>query len=194
MLKLKKAILLFWSLTLLAFPLSSFAEEVEQKEMEKVDINTADMDTLADKLYGVGPVKAEAIVKYREEHGPFKAVIELTQVHGIGEGTLEKNKDILTVSVPQNKATEDTADQTTAEPTSKAVEKVTSTVEKETTTTEEKAATIEQAVQKAPAEEGQSSAEKKPEADENKPVTKQDETLENSTIEQDNPPASTTQN
>ena len=151
MFTLKKTILLLWSLTLLAVPLTTFAEEVKEA-VEKVDINTADMDTLADKLYGVGPVKAEAIVKYREEHGPFKAVIELIQVHGIGEGTLESNKDILTVSVPQEEATKETTNHQTSESTSDKVEKVEEETAIEQTTKEE-----------ATSEKEKPSTEKKPE-------------------------------
>ena len=54
-----------------------------------VDINTADVRQLQ-TLSGVGPVLAERIVQYREEHGPFQSVEELLQVKGIGEATLEK--------------------------------------------------------------------------------------------------------
>ncbi|OQW93538.1 MAG: hypothetical protein BWK79_10610 [Beggiatoa sp. IS2] len=76
-------------------------EEGAVEEVEKVDINTALAETLASKLDGIGMKKAEAIVKFREENGPFKAVIDLLNVDGIGEKTLEKNKDKLTVSVPE---------------------------------------------------------------------------------------------
>lgn len=57
-----------------------------------VNINTADARTLAKELKGVGAAKAEAIVKYRAEKGPFKAVEELKKVEGIGESTYESNK------------------------------------------------------------------------------------------------------
>jgi competence protein ComEA len=42
-----------------------------------VDINTADAGTLARELNGVGPARAQAIVAYRNEHGPFKSVDDL---------------------------------------------------------------------------------------------------------------------
>jgi competence protein ComEA len=54
-----------------------------------VDINSADARTLADALTGIGPERAEAIVDYRDAHGPFKSVDELISVKGIGEKTLE---------------------------------------------------------------------------------------------------------
>lgn len=61
-----------------------------------VNINTADADALA-SLKGVGPAKAQAIVIYRNEHGQFKAVEDLLQVRGIGEKTLEDNRDNITL-------------------------------------------------------------------------------------------------
>jgi len=65
---------------------------------DQVDINTADAATLAKELKGVGDARAQAIVAYREQHGPFKSVDELAMVDGIGEKTLAENKDKLTVS------------------------------------------------------------------------------------------------
>ncbi len=38
----------------------------------EVNVNTADAETLADELNGIGPVKAKAIIEYREQNGPFK--------------------------------------------------------------------------------------------------------------------------
>jgi competence protein ComEA len=60
-----------------------------------VDINTASAEQLSAALNGVGPAKADAIVKYREQHGPFTSVEQLLQVRGIGAVTLEKNRDQL---------------------------------------------------------------------------------------------------
>ncbi len=57
-----------------------------------VNINTADAKTLAKELVGIGPAKAEAIVKYRAEKGPFKSPEELRKVEGVGEATYEHNK------------------------------------------------------------------------------------------------------
>ncbi len=56
-----------------------------------VNINTADAKTL-DKLEGVGPAKAEAIIKYRTEHGGFKTPEELKKVPGVGDAIYEANK------------------------------------------------------------------------------------------------------
>lgn len=58
----------------------------------KVNINSAGVKELS-RLSGIGPVKAKAIIDYREEHGAFKTAEELTKVKGIGAKTLEKNLD-----------------------------------------------------------------------------------------------------
>ena len=63
---------------------------------QTVDINTASAEEL-DKLPGIGPSKAQAIVDYRNEHGDFKSVEDIKNVHGIKEGTFSKIKDYITV-------------------------------------------------------------------------------------------------
>ena len=69
-----------------------------------VDINTADAETLATAINGVGIKKASAIVAYRSQHGPFKSVDELTQVEGIGPGIVEKNRSNLTTHAASSAA------------------------------------------------------------------------------------------
>jgi competence protein ComEA len=54
-----------------------------------VNINTADAKTIGESLKGIGLKKAEAIVKYRTEKGPFKTVDELDNVSGIGKKTVD---------------------------------------------------------------------------------------------------------
>jgi competence protein ComEA len=63
-----------------------------------VNVNTADAETIAQALDGVGLSKAKAIVAYREEHGPFKSADDLTQVKGIGAATLQRNHDAILLS------------------------------------------------------------------------------------------------
>jgi competence protein ComEA len=58
-----------------------------------VNINSADAKTLAAELEGVGPVTAERIVAYRQEHGAFTAPEQLKAVRGVGEKTYAKNAD-----------------------------------------------------------------------------------------------------
>ena len=68
-----------------------------------ININTADAEAIANALTGVGQKKAELIVKYREQHGPFKSVDELSRVKGIGNALLEKNRDRVTVEADGSK-------------------------------------------------------------------------------------------
>jgi len=58
----------------------------------QVNINTADADTLSNELSGIGQSKAEAIVAYRDQYGPYKQIEDLAKVKGIGISTIEKNK------------------------------------------------------------------------------------------------------
>ena len=63
-----------------------------------VNLNTADVATLARELSGVGDVKARAIVDYRAAHGAFTSVDQLLEVQGVVVGILEKNRNKLTVN------------------------------------------------------------------------------------------------
>ncbi len=74
---------------LLLFTSSAFAE--------KLNINTANAEQIASVMTGVGESKAKAIVEYRGSHGNFKSIDSLENVDGIGEKTVEKNKDKLTL-------------------------------------------------------------------------------------------------
>lgn len=78
-----------------AEPAKAAAAQVAQTGL--VNLNTADVATLQRELAGIGATKAQAIVAYREEHGDFATVDELLEVKGIGEATLEKNRDKLSV-------------------------------------------------------------------------------------------------
>jgi competence protein ComEA len=59
----------------------------------QVDINSADAVTLARELSDIGLVKAEAIVAYREVHGPFASFEDLAKVKGIGPRVIEENRE-----------------------------------------------------------------------------------------------------
>ncbi|MFN3217429.1 MAG: helix-hairpin-helix domain-containing protein [Acidimicrobiales bacterium] len=61
-----------------------------------IDINTADAD-LIETLPGVGPSTAAAIIRHREQHGPFRSVAALDEVSGIGPARLEALRDLVTV-------------------------------------------------------------------------------------------------
>ncbi|UYX51134.1 helix-hairpin-helix domain-containing protein [Bacillus thuringiensis] len=65
---------------------------VFSKNEGKVQINTASKEQL-EKITGIGSRKAESILKYREEHGPFQKIEDLLEIDGIGVKSLEKIKD-----------------------------------------------------------------------------------------------------
>ena len=65
-----------------------------------VNINTADAETISAELKGVGLAKARAIVEYRDKHGPFQSIEDLTLVSGIGERTLEQNRADIRLTAP----------------------------------------------------------------------------------------------
>ncbi|MEE8320745.1 MAG: ComEA family DNA-binding protein [Gammaproteobacteria bacterium] len=77
--------------TLLLVPILAFAGEL-------VNINTADKETLMTVIKGVGEKRAEAIITYREQNGPFKSVDELAEVSGVGQSIVDKNREILKTS------------------------------------------------------------------------------------------------
>lgn len=60
---------------------------------ESVNVNSADAETLAAVLDGVGQARAEAIVDYRQENGGFSDIYDLANVKGIGDRTIELNQD-----------------------------------------------------------------------------------------------------
>jgi len=64
---------------------------------QKVDINRAEA-WLLQVLPGIGETTAQAIVDYRRKNGLFNSIEYLTNVPGIGQATLEKIKDLITVS------------------------------------------------------------------------------------------------
>ncbi|MFB3090857.1 MAG: ComEA family DNA-binding protein, partial [Gammaproteobacteria bacterium] len=64
---------------------------------ETVNINTADKESLMTSIKGVGETRAEAIIAYREQNGPFKSIEELAEVRGIGASIVEANMDNLSI-------------------------------------------------------------------------------------------------
>ena len=68
------------------------AKEIQTDINGKININTADKDSLMD-LPGIGEAKSQAIIDYRNENGAFNTIEDITNVSGIGEKTFEKIKD-----------------------------------------------------------------------------------------------------
>lgn len=78
-------------------------EEDEQAKLDEeyeedglININSASKEQLM-TLEGIGESKAEAIIKYREENGPFTSIEDITNVTGIGEKAFEKIENNITV-------------------------------------------------------------------------------------------------
>lgn len=79
---------------MLSAPASNGGQSVMTKTAEEaaVSINQATAEQLAAALSGVGLKKAEGIVRYREQNGPFTRVEQLQEVPGIGPALFEKNR------------------------------------------------------------------------------------------------------
>lgn len=88
---------LFFSLALLTAATSGWCAPEAAEPIKAVNINTADAAALSNGLVGVGQSKAEAIIAYRKEHGPFKSVEQLAEVKGIGDKLVQKNHDRIVV-------------------------------------------------------------------------------------------------
>ena len=64
-----------------------------------VNVNTASKEDL-EALKEIGPVRAQAIVDYRREHGPFHSLDELDKVKGIGKATISAIRNEVTFDGP----------------------------------------------------------------------------------------------
>ena len=64
---------------------------------ELIDINTASFEEL-DSLPGIGSDKAQKIITYRQENGPFPTIAAIQEVSGIGPATYENIKDLICVA------------------------------------------------------------------------------------------------
>lgn len=79
------------AIALLLFSTLTIAAEI-------VNINKADAAAIQQNLTGIGPVKAEAIVRYRNKVGKFKSLEDLQNVDGLGPALVKKNKKLLSLS------------------------------------------------------------------------------------------------
>lgn len=72
------------------------SDKKSPKEAGKININQADLTQLQ-QLSGIGEKKAQSIIDYRNENGSFKTIEDLAKVTGIGEKTVEKLRDSITI-------------------------------------------------------------------------------------------------
>jgi len=70
------------------------AESATGQPQGPVHLNTATLDDL-DALPGIGPVTAQRILDYRQQHGAFSSVDELDAVPGIGPARMEQLRDLV---------------------------------------------------------------------------------------------------
>lgn len=68
----------------------------EASDGGKVNLNTAGLEELT-ALKGIGEGRAQAILEYRDQNGPFAKVEDIMLVSGIKEGIFSKIKDQITV-------------------------------------------------------------------------------------------------
>lgn len=70
--------------------------EINNDQNQLININTAQIETLC-TLNGIGEIRAESIIEYRNSNGGFETIEEIMQVKGIGEKTFEAIKDDIMV-------------------------------------------------------------------------------------------------
>ena len=69
----------------------------EEQQPQKIDLNRAEA-WLLQALPGIGEVRAQAIIDYRQQNERFHNINELTKVEGIGVTTYERIKHLITVA------------------------------------------------------------------------------------------------
>ena len=66
------------------------------QDTPKINLNQASKEELC-QINGIGDKKADMIIQYRQQHGPFKSIDELKNVDGFGDKTVAKLKDQVAV-------------------------------------------------------------------------------------------------
>ncbi len=91
---IRKLVLLFLlNLSILILPVA-YAEA----NIEKININTADV-LILENLRGIGPKKAADIVEFRDKNGMFESIDDLKKINGIGQKTIDKNRELIEVAL-----------------------------------------------------------------------------------------------
>jgi len=74
-----------------------YIPEAGEEEPQKININRAEV-WLLEALPEIGETRAEAIIAYRQQYGPFRNINELLKVEGIGPATYEQIEHLITVA------------------------------------------------------------------------------------------------
>jgi len=69
----------------------------EEEQSQNIDLNRAEV-WLLEALPGIGEIRAQAIIAYRHQNGPFHDISQLIKVEGIGITTFEKIEHLITVA------------------------------------------------------------------------------------------------
>jgi competence protein ComEA len=77
-------------------PTFSFQSGLTAADQSLVNINTAD-DKKLETLPGIGPVLAERIIAYRQQHGPFRQLEDIKKVTGIGDKRFDDIQSSITI-------------------------------------------------------------------------------------------------
>ena len=84
--------------TLIGQAANQQTEEQHQTSDLTVNVNTANAESLAEALDGVGLSRARSIIEWREANGPFQDPYDLVQVRGISERIVKMNEQRIRVS------------------------------------------------------------------------------------------------
>jgi competence protein ComEA len=76
--------------------LATEAPVIVEASSELININTASSIEL-ESLPGIGPTTAQKFIDYREQNGPFLSIEDIINVSGIGPGTYERIKLLITI-------------------------------------------------------------------------------------------------
>lgn len=74
--------------------LSNLNDQGNHNETIEVNINSATKEQIQ-KIPGIGPSKADAIIKYRETNGEFKSIDDMKKIKGFGDKTVESLKEYI---------------------------------------------------------------------------------------------------
>jgi competence protein ComEA len=94
--KLWQILWLIGSSYLLVLPAVGVADGVRVSPAEQtIHLNQAEADEIAEVFNGIGQKRAQAIVDYREQHGPFTDIQQLASVDGISQQFVARNAQAL---------------------------------------------------------------------------------------------------